>query len=140
MSEVGAFVGIFAKNLHLWVSFAVGKVRHELHKLLTGGILTTITKTVCNKNGGKRFGSPGFRILYIVSSEKAKCFGNRMYNRPQVKGQGRFYSLENLGHVSTSIYASTIRFRSREFNTNIQNKCGNANEDQQLKQRWKPTN
>jgi len=104
MSEVGAFVGIFAKNLHLWLNFVVGKVKQELHKLLTVDILTTIMKIACNKNGGKkRFGSSGFRILYIVSSEKAKRFGNRMCNRPQVKGQGRFYTLENLGHLSTSI-------------------------------------
>jgi hypothetical protein len=68
MSEVGAFVGIFAKNLRLWLNFPAGKVGRELHKMLTGDILTTIMKIVCNKNGGKkRVGSSGFRILYIVS-------------------------------------------------------------------------
>jgi len=57
---------------------------------------------------------------------------------PQVKVQGRFYSLENLGHLTTPIYASTIRFRSRKLIQLYKNKYGNANEDQQLRQRWKP--
>jgi hypothetical protein len=51
MSEVGAFVGTLFRNFHMWLNFAVRRVRQELHKLLTGVNLTTMMKNVNNKNG-----------------------------------------------------------------------------------------
>jgi hypothetical protein len=60
--KVGAFVGRFARNLHVWLNFAVGKVRQELHKLLTGDNLTAVMKIVCNKNGKT------FRIIRFPES------------------------------------------------------------------------
>ena len=71
MSEVGAFVGIFSKNLHLWLNLAVGKVRQELHKLLTGDILTTMMEIVCNKNGENISDQPVSGFCFSSRNRKA---------------------------------------------------------------------